>query len=222
MNTVLDAHYTNDTNPGSVTINAANILTKGGDLTIGGGANPLTTPAIGFTGDTNGIGSGVTLANGVTLNAQGGNISMRGQGGTGTTGSETTIGIAAGFTPASGGNTIQTSGNGNITLVGAGGNGATTGDGVSIWTVTNTSRNTVTAQNGNITIQGTGGTSASGNHGVIIAGAASTTATDASYTSGTGSVNINGIGAAGDVTTNFGQANVYLGGMARRWSPAVL
>ena len=209
LNTTLDSHYTNDTNPGSVLFNGATLSTNGGDITIGGGANPLATPAIGIAGETTLVGRGVFLSNGTTLNAAGGNISIRGQGAASDSNSgDAVIGIDLNNF---GTNSIQTSGNGNITLIGAGGGGsAPYGDGVDLATLNSSSANIVTAQNGNINIQGTSGTtSGGGTYGVRIA---ETAGKNTVYTSGTGNVTVNAV--TGDFALNdsgAGPSNVYLG-----------
>jgi filamentous hemagglutinin family protein len=63
---------------GAVQLGNGTFTTNGGDLTIGGGANPLTTAAYGNSAINNGV-----YLNGSQVNAGGGNISIRGNGYTG-------------------------------------------------------------------------------------------------------------------------------------------
>jgi hypothetical protein len=160
-------------NGGSITLNAdvdgqnggtiaitAIINSNGGNIILGGGSNPLSSPALG-TAQTS---IGVFITNS-TLNAGTGNISIRGQGRPGEAANE---GISVSNS------TITTAGAGSITLNGTGGgNGGGTGEflfsprthGIS---VSNNSTIT-TAGTGSIILNGTGGNGTSGdNNGINI------------------------------------------------------
>ncbi|MFZ9740007.1 MAG: beta strand repeat-containing protein, partial [Prochlorotrichaceae cyanobacterium] len=110
------------TNGGAIVLNSgSSITTNGGNITLGGGANPATTAAIGTLDNPATLNinetAGVTLA-GTTLNAGTGTISIRGQGY-----ADTTAGGSAGGTgiALSGTNTLNASA---VTLTGIGGQGA--------------------------------------------------------------------------------------------------
>jgi len=145
----------------------APITTLGGNLTIGGGVNPLTGSAVGT----------VLLADGIkiagALNAGGGNITLNGAG------YGAAVNAAYGIYQTA---AITTSGAGSITLAGTGGGSGTTEVGASIGA-------NVTSATGNIAITGAGsptGTGA-GNTGVLINGGTTSTG-------GTGTITINGTG----------------------------
>ncbi len=133
----------------------SSIASNGGNIILGGGANPLSDYAV--SGDTNF--SGITL-NDATLDAHGlstgGNISLNGAAFNGDT-------ALAGISIASGSNLITNNG-GTITLNGLGSTLTTTGsEGVSV------QGSNLSAENGNITINGTGeGTTATSNYGIAL------------------------------------------------------
>ncbi len=82
LDVVLNAHYSSDVAEGSIYLAGSNsISTNGGDITMGGGTNPLTISAIAHavseaTYDKRGILAG----NNTSLNAAGGDISLLGEG----------------------------------------------------------------------------------------------------------------------------------------------
>jgi filamentous hemagglutinin family protein len=128
---------------GAITI-SANIATNGGTITMGGGANPSTTPATGDASYSSGIN------NGGTLNAGGGNISLLGTGYLGANNITTTGLYLVGAT-------VETTGSGTITMTGTGGTIAVGGNAEGIY-LNGTPVSTV---NGNISITSTAGNSGS-------------------------------------------------------------
>src|SRR5207245_1527426 len=87
---------------GAVQLGNGTFTTNGGDFTIGGGANPATTSAYGNATIIYG-----SYLNGSSINAGGGNISVRGN--------ATSAAGASRFGIYNNGATVQTSGNGTIT-----------------------------------------------------------------------------------------------------------
>lgn len=210
---------TSSSNPLSVVLNAdhdaskagavllANtiIQTNGGSITIGGGTDPATTPAYGYTTDgllANFLGQLTLPGVGIessTLDAQGGTISIRG------------VAAPAGDVGLYIGNsTIQTAAAGTITLNGDArswtGTLPTSGNhnGVEI------NSSTIAAENGAISITGYGaneqtGTSGGNNYGVYLIG--SEIYTDQ------GNITVTGYGGSSDGYDNygvfFGATNMY-------------
>ena len=167
---------------GAVQLGNGTFTTNGGDFTVGGGANPLTTAAYGNAVNID----GVALISS-QINAGGGNISMRG------------VGYNTGNTihgVANYGSTVQTNGNGTITVHGIGGGHAHTDMGVYV-----SPGGTFSTVDGAINITGIGGGGGSNNHGVWINGAGS-----AIRATGIGNVNVTGTGT-GTGANNYG---VYL------------
>jgi hypothetical protein len=168
---------------GSVSIAPlATITTNGGDLIIGGGANPLTGAAIG----TSAIGVNVAAA----LDAGGGNITINGTGYSGATSYSTGIHQSA---------AISTSGTGTITLFGTGG-GSGAGE-VGYYSTAST-----TAFSGNISIIGVGGGTgvAGSNSGVVL------TSGGGVQSNGGGTISVTGAG--GVLSTGNANNGVYLNG----------
>ncbi len=185
-----------------------NVLTNGGDIVVGGGANPLTTATAAQNNDQAAVGcpggtpplAGAGLYN-YNFNAGGGDISIRG--GSPNLGSvlsvrAVNIGSTQGVTT-----TFQTVGSGNITIF---------GDGSSIghsnaWGIATGAMN-VSTVNGAILIQGVGSTVGPANaRGMSIGGASSITSTtgditlrDSTNGAASGYTGIN-LGAAITVTT---------------------
>ncbi|OGA17319.1 MAG: hypothetical protein A3I63_04645, partial [Betaproteobacteria bacterium RIFCSPLOWO2_02_FULL_66_14] len=95
----------------------SSILSNGGDVTLGGGADPLANPAVGGTGP-----NGVRL-DGTSIDAGVGNISIRGEGQAG-------VDNGNGVALVSGA-VVQTT-SGGIDVVGVGGGGGTTNNGTGI------------------------------------------------------------------------------------------
>ena len=157
----------------------APISTLGGALIIGGGANPLTGPAVGTTGQI----IGVNIAAAGALSAGGGNITINGTGFSSS--NSNTYGIqqlAA----------IATTGSGNITLSGTG--GGTGAREIGYFSTKNT-----TAGTGNITITGIASATASGTGNTGISFSTGTIST-----SGAGTVTL-----AGTATGTGGGADTY-------------
>jgi filamentous hemagglutinin family protein len=159
------------------------IYTNGGNVTIGGGADPTVNAARGSAAA--GVNAGIYIT-GSTIDAQGGNISMIGQGrdvGAGTF--LFGVGLVSGTT-------VKTSGSGNITIKGTGGIGASSNVGL-VFDGAGTKVETV---DGAIDITGTGSaSSADGNGGVAIQNAAVVEQTGTAAL--TGNVRIRGTGGAG-------------------------
>ncbi len=173
----------------------SSITTNGGDVTIGGGSGAAAN-AIGanyYSLENGAVKRGATI-NG-TINAGGGNITIRG------------TGYSASGRGVSVGGTLQTSGAGTITLVGVSGSGS---DGLAIGDsgVASGLNGAVTAVNGNISITGTKG---SGNAiNVETAGSQVTT-------TGSGSLSLTAGAAGGPLTvggTLSGGSNLTLTGDA--------
>ncbi|MBI3377102.1 MAG: putative Ig domain-containing protein [Nitrospirae bacterium] len=153
----------------------SSIVTNGGYITLGGGANPATTAAVGTGGAGVNDKYGVYLNN-ATLNAGAGIIRIRG---TGFAGTSSAYGIYA-----LGGSVIQTT-SGNITLTGTGGAGTGTNRGVYL-----SGANTkVTSATGAISITGTGAGLGAGNYGILIDNGAAVTST------GSANITLDGRGA---------------------------
>lgn len=182
-----------DTEYGGVWLKqGSSITTNGGDVTMGGGTNPLTGYAVGavltgVTGENNSQYRGVSI-NGSTVQAGGGNIVINGKGGT--------SGISAARGVSIGG-TLATTGTGSIQITGV---GRGSSDGVALGDSALGLHGTVSSQNGNISIIGSKGTGA---NGVNIATTASTIST-----TGTGAVSLQStagtIGLGGNVSTQGG------------------
>jgi hypothetical protein len=175
---------------GAVTLNSGTFTTNGGNLTIGGGADPTTTPAYGSAASS---GRGVVL-NGSSVNAGGGNISIRGVGRTATASNAYGIYNTAGAT-------VQTSGIGNITLNGTGGG---SGAGASNYGIVVNTPGSFSVVDGDLTVTGTGGSGTGGlAYGLYVNGANA-----AIRATGSGSLSITG--QAGN--SNGGNTGVVLNG----------
>ncbi|SLM27878.1 exported hypothetical protein [Desulfamplus magnetovallimortis] len=153
LNTILWADSDNN-EEGSIFLDTnATINSNDGNITLGGGSDPISDAAMGknttsLDGDP--LTVGVYLQTGSQINAGGGNISVRGKGGTSTNKTGNNRGITLK-------GTIQSSGNGTITIYGEG--GATDG----AWGIA-TSGSTIEAESGAINITGIGGTA--NTHGI--------------------------------------------------------
>ncbi len=115
---------------------------NGGNIIFGGGADPSATAARGTTGT---FSSGIRIGGGSTISAGGGNISMRGQGGS----------DAGGGTGVYNGAAVTTTGSGTISVTGTGGSAGNLN--VGVWNDANDGVGFQTVD-GNITVAGTGGT----------------------------------------------------------------
>jgi filamentous hemagglutinin family protein len=164
--------------------NGASVTTNGGNIIMGGGSNPLTTPAYGSAA-ANPFGSAISLdGTNVVLDAGGGNINLNGR----------TQWYSSGGVAANWQTQIKTTGNGNITIVG---NGGANGYGVGL------DRTTISAQNGTISITGTSANS--GTYAVV------SRVGNKIESTGSGPINITGIGGAGLYVGGWGQ-NFVIGG----------
>ena len=166
---------------GAIYLGSGNYTTNGGDFTAGGGVNPATTAAFGNAGEKRGI-----RLNGAIINAGGGNISMRGNGHTGS-GAD-----AQGVYALN--SIVQTSGNGTITLNGTGGGDGTGTDNYGVY-VSSSSFITVDGLN---SVTGIGGSGTNLNNGVRLV-----TAGSAIKATGSGNVSVTGT-AHGTGIQNFG------------------
>ncbi|MDP1613549.1 MAG: YDG domain-containing protein, partial [Sulfuritalea sp.] len=151
------------------------ITSNGGNITLGGGLNPLTTAAVG-TGA--GLGLYGVYLNNAALSAGAGNISLTGTGVGGTTNA---YGIYA-----LGATTIATT-SGNITLNGTGGAGTVDNYGVYL---TDAGTN-ISSASGAISITGQGAGSGTDNYGIFLDFGAALTST------GTATITLDGSGGAG-------------------------
>jgi filamentous hemagglutinin family protein len=146
INLVLNSNY-DDAGVGRVALGAGtNITTNGGDIAISGGSNYLTGRASGTSGLTVNA-SGVSLADGSSLNAGGGDILIRGIGFNSINASNAGYGIYLD-------GDLSTNGVGAITLDGIGGSSTASGatsSGVAL-------AGNITAVDGLIDITGVGGT----------------------------------------------------------------
>jgi hypothetical protein len=166
----------------------SSITSNGGNITLGGGTNPLTTSAFGTAANTRGI-----KINKAILTSAAGNISMLGTGFT--VAAANNYGIAL-----VGGSTVQST-SGTITLNGIGGAGTTTNFGVSL----NATADLITSQDGNISITGTGGAGTTGtNIGIYVNGNISAT--------GNGIIMLLGTGGSGLTAGVGSNAGVQLSG----------
>lgn len=163
----------------------ASIQTNGGDITIGGGLNPLTGYSYhdgrGTTAEGNAITRGVSI-NG-SLDAQGGNISIKGEGYLTTH----TRGVSIS-------GSVSTKDSGNISIDGI---SHTLSDGIALGdTAVSGTTGVINIENGTLTLNGTKGTGANGIN--------FSTAGSAINITGSGSVNVN---ANGQINLNLGKIN---------------
>ncbi|HEY0846901.1 MAG TPA: filamentous hemagglutinin N-terminal domain-containing protein [Noviherbaspirillum sp.] len=142
---------------GTGRISATNgvIRTYDGNITLGGGANPLTSPAISGSDGS----AGVFLSD-TELNAAAGSITIRGQGfNNGTAGNHgvSIIGTASGLSK------LQTT-TGTISIYGQGGSNASAANNAGVYMYGNSfgsNKVSIQSDSGAISVTGTGGTSAS-------------------------------------------------------------
>ncbi|MBI1373590.1 MAG: tandem-95 repeat protein, partial [Phycisphaera sp.] len=205
---------------GWIRVQAA-VTSNGGDITLGGGADPLTTPAWGGPGQTDGINF---TASG-SLSSDSGDISLRGHGRNGTNN------LAQGLNLN--GDIVTTSG--NVSLWGQGGDSASTNNGEGVLL---DSGATVRSDTGDIDVTGFGGGGARSNHyGVNLqdkstiqvgAGDLTISATGGSNDSpgfrlspassgklistGSGSITVTGIGNGGEPGILIGDNQTIVGG----------
>jgi filamentous hemagglutinin family protein len=183
-------------NAGGILMNSGSAIhSNGGNIVLGGGADPTATAAYGGVSIT----IGVDLA-GASLSAAGGNVSIRGNG------------RAAGSNKygvfVRDGTAVSTTGAGTITIVGTGGGSAAGGSNYGI-TVYNSS--VISAVDGAISLTGTGGASTGGtNDGIFMLTSGTVQST------GSGAITLTGIaggGASTGISTSTG-SNVIGGGSA--------
>ncbi len=183
---------------GRVEIDAGSTInSNGAPITIGGGANPATTPAIG----TATVPDGVSIFGAMIAGA--GDITIRGQG------------LGVGGTADADGvlleGTVDTT-SGNITIVGTGGNTSGSGnDGVMM------DFGLVGSTSGNISITGVGGGTGAAENGITLTNSALVTVTSGSISiSGTASATGTGVGVSmatdGDVIESLGSAPITITG----------
>ena len=196
LNVVLQSD-TDSTNAGSVLLmSRSQITTNGGYLTIGGGANPATSPAMGTVGQSTSA-AGVTLQS-ATLTTSGGNISILGQGANSQgSGEGVSTSVFAGTV-----DTLIDSGTGTLSMTGTGGTGTSSSLGGVVLVGQSTLAVRIHSSTGNITINGTdvgtGGGFSSGVHlgtnsEIISTGAANISITGSSaatYTTSIADINV--------------------------------
>jgi hypothetical protein len=161
---------------GAIVVTGATLNSNGGNIILGGGTNPLTTPAYGTAAHTDGI-----LLNGETLNAAGGNITLNGTGYSGAINSS--YGVRA-----LNGSVVETTGTGGVTITGTAGTATNRSYGVRL----DFTGSTVSTADGDITITGTGG-AGSDSEGVVVDGLVQST--------GRGNITITGTGADSSQTS---------------------
>jgi len=172
---------------------AANITSNGGNIVMGGGANPLTTAAFGNATSVIGV-----FINNATVNAGGGNISIRGQGYNTTTNNNYGIRV----TGASG--ALSTTGAGTVSVTGAGGGNTNSGFNHGVYVDTG---GVISAVDGALSVTGAGGNSSGSgarNYGVSVAGASA-----AISATGSGTITVTGAGW-GNTNSGF-DYGVYVG-----------
>jgi hypothetical protein len=153
LNVTLNAD-TDATPGGAIVLNSgSSIKSKGGGITLGGGAAPATTPAIGVVANQDGV-----YLNTAMLESGAGNISIRGTAASGTVTGKAGVSIVDSTVKAT---------SGSITLVGGGGGSSGYSDKYGVYLA----MGTLESDTGNITLTGTGGTGGnSNNFGVYLDG----------------------------------------------------
>lgn len=185
---------------GAVNLPAMSITTLGGDLTIGGGANPLTTSVYGNSS----IAQGVILS-GAPINTGAGNISIRGTGHSSANVNQHGVYIWNGAT-------LNTT-SGTIDIYGTGGAGTDENHGVYLLDATTA----IIAETGDIHIEGAGQLTSTGNpnHGVFLHDGATITSSgndaNAATISLKGTGGNNGVGVfvkGGTITSGYGDIDI--------------
>ncbi len=179
---------------GAIVVSTNSILSSnGGDIVLGGGADPTAAAAIGSSPFSSGI-----YLDTSTIDAEGGNISILGQGGD-NSGNEN-------FGVLVWGATVQTSGAGTIDITGTGGGNTNSASNHGIYIRSN---GTISAEDGTVTVEGTGGGAGSGgsNYGTYIwLGTIRTVGTGEVHITGTGGSTVSG-------TQNYGVVNSAANGV---------
>jgi len=169
---------------GYIQVTSAAIATNGGDVVMGGGADPALNPAIGNAT----VDDGVTLNNG-DISTGAGSISIRGRGENAADTDNYGVYLHTG--------SLLQSTSGNITIDGTGGNGTNSNQGVRM----ETAGTLVTSVDGDISITGQGSGSGSSNNGIIIFNDADITSTG----TGASAATVTLVGTGGNGTaTNYG------------------
>jgi len=181
LHVIVNADSDASNSGGVILQNLSAITTNGGNVTIGGGADPAAGPAVGVAGG--GATAGVFVAN-AAITTAGGNVSIRGKG----FGANTGLGILIQASGASAGNPRISTDTGSITMNGTGGGtiGLTsTCHGIS---VTGQAAKPVELFTTTGTISMTGAATTGNNNGVLITGMVDISA------SGAGSINLTASG----------------------------
>lgn len=180
LNVILNSNL-DGSGSGGMKITGSTITSKGGNITLGGGT---TGDGSGYTGGlasgNNNYLAGIVIDN-TTLSAEGGNISLKGQ-----ASSVSSVDQAKGIElrPENGDVTLQTTGNGTITLDGIGGNSTASNYGVNLNNyVDNGHKLLVSSESGDINITGISGTNSS-KIGVMIENRSSSASTNTVKTTG--------------------------------------
>jgi hypothetical protein len=182
LNVVLNSN-SDASGTGAIRLQSGTVITSnGGDITLGGGANPLTTPALGNATIPHGI-----FLDSATLTAGAGAINLRGQG------AAAASGTFNGGVTLNGTALVQTT-SGNITSVAQGGTLGTGSYGFEI------NGGQVATATGAINITGTAGSAASGNAG----GFNAQTGGVALLATGTGTITVTGTGGTAAGTFDVG------------------
>ena len=206
-----DSADTNGTGTGAIPLSSVDIESNGGNITLGGGTDPTTMAAIGDAANT---WSGIYIGDS-TLNAGGGNISLIGH-------EDINVGTNAAGINIYYLSTIETTGNGAITLNGTGGGTVWTGDGGNAG-VTIHAGSTISAD-GDISITGKGGNNA--DEGIVIIDTGNLN--ESIYTTGTGNITLNGIattdsnnatGVGIAIVAGLGNLSETLGSTAKHAGP---
>jgi hypothetical protein len=193
FNVVLNSNF-DESGSGAIILNSGTVIdSNNGNLTVGGGANPLTTAAVGASGITEGY--GVNLLDAQLLSGNG-NLSVRGQGGSSSTG-ESNMGVHL-----ISNSLIQTA-NGNLSIAGTGGTGSGLNNhvGVSV----QQGSNVIVTGSGTITITGVAGEGVS--RGIAVEDAGSTI-----QALGTGALNLFATGGAPGSLREMGGFAMKAGG----------
>ncbi len=164
----------NQSNGGGIELCCTSILTNGGNVIMGGGIDPLNTPAIGTDASF-----ATGIYSGALIETNGGFVSIRGQG---QSGEDFAIGVELD------GSLIDT-GSGNVLIQGQGGDGDFQNIGVLI------DISTITTETGSITVTGQSSGADSFNPGLLIS--------DSQLTTEENSIALTGIGS-GSGNTNDG------------------
>lgn len=175
---------------GAIVMNAGSgIYSYGGNVVLGGGSTPASTPAYGTATNIN----GVAILN-ASITTETGNLTITGDGYSGGAGSN--AGILISRSGGSGLGSSITTGGGAITIDGAGGTSSTGSPGV----VINFGSSVYAGGAGNLTVTGVGGAgTGTGNSGAVLDGSLLTVGTGTLSISGTAGGGTAGIGVSGQL-----------------------